>query len=102
MKVYCVFSWGNSNEYTQYAIFNINLSQICSLGIFSNGIKNEFKMDMVNNPSVFEPLKIYFTLNALMKIKKRNINPIKEMYTYEHPQIQNSSIIVYIWMWRTQ
>ena len=53
-------------------------------------------MDMVNNPSVFEPLKIYFTLNALMKIKKRNINPIKEMYTYEHPQIQNSSIIVYI------
>ena len=44
MKVYCVFLLesphrGDSNEYTQYTIFNtkienqINLSQICSFGI---------------------------------------------------------------------
>ena len=48
MKVCCVFSLesphqGDSNEYMQYAIFNIKkekypkLSQICSYGIFSMG-----------------------------------------------------------------
>ena len=48
LKVCCVFSLesphrGDSNEYTQYTIFNIRkekypkLSQICSYGIFSMG-----------------------------------------------------------------
>ena len=54
---------GNSNEYTQYAIFIkkkiTKLSQICSYGIFSKELKNEFKTAMVNSPSVFEPLKVY-------------------------------------------
>ena len=72
MKVCCVFSLesphgGNSNEYTQYNIFNIHckkedhpkLSQICSFGIFSKGSKNEFETVLVNEPSVFEPLKFY-------------------------------------------
>ena len=70
MKVYCVFSLksphrGSSNEYTQYAIFNMKkekhpkLSQICSYGIFSKGLKNEFETAVVNEPSVFEPLKFY-------------------------------------------
>ena len=35
------------------------LSQICSYGIFSKGLKNEFETAMVNEPSVFEPLKFY-------------------------------------------
>ena len=71
MKVYCVFSLesphrGDSNEYTQYTIFNkmkkksiSKLSQICSDKIFSNGLKNEFETAVVNEPSVFEPLKFY-------------------------------------------
>ena len=72
MKVCCVFSLesphgGDSNEYTQYTISNINkenhpkLSQICSYGIFSKELKNEFETAMVNEPSVFEPLKFYCT-----------------------------------------
>ena len=70
MTVYCVFSSklphrGNSNEYIQYAIFNMKkekhpkLSQFCRYGIFSKGLKNEFETAVVNEPSVFEPFKFY-------------------------------------------
>ena len=57
---------GNSNEYTQYTIFQYEkekcpkLSQICSYGILSKGLKNEFERATVNGPSVFEPLKFYY------------------------------------------
>ena len=51
-------------EYTQYTIFDIKkkethpkLFQICSFGIFSKELKNEFETAMANKPSVFEPLK---------------------------------------------
>ena len=66
MKIYCVFSLKSphrcdSNEYTQYTIFNIKkeekhpkLSEIRSCGL-----KNEFETAVVNEPSVFEPLKVY-------------------------------------------
>ena len=60
---------GDSNEYTQYTIFNMKkenipkLSQICSDRIFSNGLKNEFETAVVNEPSVFEPLKFYCTVS---------------------------------------
>ena len=44
-------------------IFNIKknskLSQICSYRIFSKGLKNKFETAVVNEPSVFEPLKFY-------------------------------------------
>ena len=67
MKVYCVFSLesphrGDSNEYTQYTIFkqeHPKLSKICSYGLFSKGLKNEFQTAVVNEPSVFEPTKFY-------------------------------------------
>ena len=35
------------------------LSQICNYGICSKGPKNEFEPAVVNEPSVFEPLKFY-------------------------------------------
>ena len=35
------------------------LSQICSYGIFSKGLKNKFETAVVNKPSVFKPLEIY-------------------------------------------
>ena len=73
MKGYCVFLLesphrGDSNECIQYTIYNIKkenhpkLSQICSYGIFPRD-SNEFETAVVNEPSVFEPLKFYCTLN---------------------------------------
>ena len=73
MKVCGVFSSesshrGDSNEYTQYTIFNINkkialnYSKSAAMFFFSKGLKNEFETAVVNEPSVFEPLKLYCTL----------------------------------------
>ena len=73
MKVCCVFSLepphrGDSDEYTKHTIFNINrkialnypkCNNFCSYGIFSLGLKNDFKIAVVNEPSVFEPPKFY-------------------------------------------
>ena len=69
MKVYCVFSLesplGDYSEYTQYIIFNLKkknrpkLPLTCSYRIFSKRLKNEFETAVVNEPSVFEPLKVY-------------------------------------------
>ena len=46
---------GDSNEYTQHVIINIKEHLIAS----SQGLKNEFETTVVNEPSVFEPLKFY-------------------------------------------
>ena len=60
---------GDSNENTQFTIFNLKrenhpkLSKICSQVIFSKGLKNEFKAAVVNEPSVYEPLKFYCNRN---------------------------------------
>ena len=35
------------------------LSQICIYRIFSNRLKNEFETAVINDPSVFEPGKVY-------------------------------------------
>ena len=69
MKIYCVFSLesphrGDSNEYTQHTIVNINTkitpSYPKSAGMgFSKGLKNEFETAVGNESSVFEPLKFY-------------------------------------------
>ena len=56
---------GNSNEYTKYTILNIkkkitlNYPKSAAMRIFSKGLKNKFETAMVNEPSVFEPLKLY-------------------------------------------
>ena len=42
------------------------LSQICSYGSFSKVLKNEFETAVVNEPSVFEPLKFYYNLNIVV------------------------------------
>ena len=50
---------GDSNEYTQNTIFNINIknhpyiSQICNYEIVAKGLKNEFDSAMVNESTVF-------------------------------------------------
>ena len=73
MNVYCVFSLESpqrcdSNEFTQYIISQYKnenqpkLCQICNFGICSKGPKNEFDTAVVNEPSVFEPLKFYYII----------------------------------------
>ena len=70
MKVCCVFSLesphgGDSNEWTQYTIFNIkkkitlNYPKSAAIGFCAKGLKNEFDTAVDDEPSVFEPLKFY-------------------------------------------
>ena len=73
MKVCCLFSLesphrGESNEYTQHTIINVkeeitidypNYDKVYSYRMFSKGLKNQFETAVVNEPSVFEPLKFY-------------------------------------------
>ena len=71
---------GDSNDYTQHTIINIKsespeISQIQCLQlwfVFCYGLKNEFETAVINEPSVFEPLKFYdiFVLNALRMKQK--------------------------------
>ena len=64
-----------SLEYTQHAIINIKkkitqnypkYNNVCSYGIFPQGLKNEFKKAVVNEPSVFEPLNFYCMSHFLL------------------------------------
>ena len=70
---------GNSNENTQYTIFSIRmkipkLSQICSYWIFSKGFKDEFETVVVNELSVFEPLKFYLGKESVHYIISHDSN----------------------------
>ena len=55
----------NFNEITQYTIYNmkkkitLNYPKSSDKGIFPNALNNEFETVMVNEPSVFQPLKFY-------------------------------------------
>ena len=58
---------GDSNKYTLYTIFNmnkkntVNYPKSAAMGFSFKGLKNEFETAVVNEPSVFEPLKFYCT-----------------------------------------
>ena len=60
----------DSNEYMyiQYTIFNkkkkitLNYPTSAAMGFCSKGLKNKFETAMINEPSVFEPLKFYCIL----------------------------------------
>ena len=68
---------GDSNESAQYTVFNmnkkntLNYPKTAAMGFFSKGLKNEFETAVVNEPSVFEPLKFYciYHFKTLMHIK---------------------------------
>ena len=77
MKLCCVFSLqsrhcGDSNEYTQYTIFNIkkkitlNYPKSAAMGLFSKGLKKEFETAVVDEPSVFESPKVYCMRHEVM------------------------------------
>ena len=38
---------------------NLNYPKSAAMGVVSKGLKNEFEIAVVNEPSVFEPLKFY-------------------------------------------
>ena len=69
MTVCCVFSLESPNEYAQNTNDHIKkenhpkLYQTCNYGFCSNGLKNEFEIAVVDEPSVFEPLKFYVVCN---------------------------------------
>ena len=78
MKVYCVFSLesphrGDSNEYTQYTIFNIKqknhpkLSQIRSFKIFVQGIQ-----ERVRNSRGKRAISVRATDGLLYKVSDQN------------------------------
>ena len=51
---------GDSNEYTQHTIFNVEKRKLPKIiANLQQGLKNEFETAVVNEPSVFEPLKFY-------------------------------------------
>ena len=65
---------GDSNEYMQYTIFNIlkkislNYPKSAAIGFFVKGLKDEFETAVVNEPSVFKPLKFYCTFQLQVSI----------------------------------
>ena len=75
---------GDSNEYTQYTIFNmnkkntLNYPKSAAMGFFSKGLKNEFETAVVNEPPVFEPLKFYCSLNKMIQLLVRIRSPFKQ------------------------
>ena len=84
MKVFCVFSlkspqWGNSNEYTQYTIYNIkkkitlNYPKSAAMGFFSKGLKN------IRNSRGKQVISVHATGGLLWKYTFKGSN-IHEAY----------------------
>ena len=97
MKVYCVFSLespqrGDSNKYIQYTISQwkrknyLKLSQICNYGICSKGPKNEFETAVVNESSVFEPLKFHCMCHIFLPnvYGERNVPRMRIIPSYKY------------------
>ena len=74
MKICCVLIEGILMS-TVHTIYNVQyhpkLSQICSHGLFSKGLKNEFETAVVNKPSML------CLLRTKAKIKKVELLPLK-------------------------
>ena len=107
MKVCCVFSlessqWGDSNEYTQYTIFNVkkkitlNYPKSAAMRFYSKGLKSEFETAMVNEPSVFEALKFYCICNLF----PNSIDPDKAVQ-YEQSHMYIYYLLPSLWILNT-
>ena len=79
---------GDSNEYTQYTIFNIkkritlNNPKSAAIGFYSKGFKNKFATAVVNEPPVFEPLKVYCIIVYMVNLlhKRFRLSASSEVY----------------------
>ena len=55
------------------------LPEVCSYEIFSKGLKNQFETAVVNEPSVFEPLKFYcIRFNFSFYSKQGEVSQVQE------------------------
>ena len=57
----------------------INYPESASMDFFYKGLKNEFETAVVNEPSVFEPLKVYCITLYLIRIQERKYRSRFEM-----------------------
>ena len=81
---------GDSNEYTQYTIFYIiksitrNYPKSTNMRFCPKGIKKEFETAVVNEPSVFEPLKFYCikSQNVVLFVKEMAENILVYPFTF--------------------
>ena len=115
MKVFCVFSiesphWGDSNQYTQYTIFNIkkkitlNYPKFAAIGFCFQGLRNEFETAVVNKPSVFEPLKFNCICkgvevrptNQLTRITKFDVNLLLADLMWPRDRITLRKLILFM------
>ena len=54
----------------------LNYPKSAAMGLFCYGLKNEFETTVVNEPSVFEPLKFYSTQARMQKeLEGANASP---------------------------
>ena len=73
--------WGGSNEYTQHTKFMINKKISLNIwfsgaiGRILQGLKNEFELAIVNEPSVFELLWFDCSFLPIRFFKRKQINP---------------------------
>ena len=82
MKVCCVFSLesprGDSDVSTKHMVFirqkkiPLIYPKYAAIRLFSKGLKNEFDTAVVNEPSVFEPLKFYRVIYSNIILLKLN------------------------------
>ena len=75
---------GDSNEYTQYTIFNTKKKiTVNSYRIFSKGLKNEFETAVVNEPSVFELLKVHcISLKKIQRLRQNILRLRRLIWVY--------------------
>ena len=66
---------GGSNDYIQHTSFiiqkkiTLDYPKSAAMGFFSYGLKNEFETNVVNEPSVFEPLKFDCSFFFVMSLQ---------------------------------
>ena len=62
---------GDSNKNTKYTIFSLikkitlNYPKAAAMGFFCQGLQNEFQTAVVNEPSLFGPLKFYSIVHVV-------------------------------------
>ena len=82
---------GDSNEYTQYTFIQYEKEKhhkiIPNLQLwdFSKGLQNVFETAVVNEPSVFEPLKFYCIISLPLSSKRRGTKALKNVLIHVLP-----------------
>ena len=94
---------GDFNEYKQYTIFNIKethpkLSQICSYGILFPRDSRTSSKTVVNEPSVFELLKVYCMFLLLYIITLYHLENTRRIEGTEYSHLRRLNLSCFIWI----